>query len=58
MSKSFKIVSALRITDKDFSPPNGMCYTGLSLSGEIARCHELMKTGIRSRDGGCQQTGQ
>lgn len=24
LSKSFKIASALRITDKDFSPPNGM----------------------------------
>lgn len=31
LSKSFKIASALRIIDKDFSPPNGMCCTGLSL---------------------------
>lgn len=58
LSKSFTIVSALRITGKDFSPPNGTCYTGLSLSEESASCHELMKTGVRSRDGGWQQTGQ
>lgn len=38
LSKSSKKVSALRITDKDFSPPNGMCCTGLSLWVQVRDC--------------------